>query len=385
MMSELKVRFSRFATAKDVFLAELSGSIDASTVDKFQEELQKARKQGVSRLVLDVAGIKYVNSTGLGSLVKFADTFRSAGGGLVLLKVPPKMKIVIEMLGLHEFFDMCNTSREALAKLGYGVAQAPAPVDTEVPTVVKPVSSAASAVPVASAEPAAPVEEAAAPSGAPPKVAKPSPPQAAPPKAPPVAPAVTKKPPTAPAVPAPKVSLPAKSRVAAPRGYPAILACASCGVDVEIGGAGSYKCPRCGSLIYADGAGNINFYGVKKPIPLQLVLVTDGLSTEALKRFVGAVAEQAGFDVATANAIKSATEEVANVIFSTVYKNNENTYSVLVINEPQGLTIKFADHGERLPQDAPRKLFPQSSLAFEEFEITGHPRGGNLIRLFKKK
>ena len=116
-MSDLKMRFSRFTSARDVFLAELVGSIDASTVHIFQQELEKARRQGVNKLVLDVSKVKYVNSTGLGSLVKYADAFKAAGGGLVLLKVPPKVKIVIEMLGLHEFFEMVGTSQEALARL----------------------------------------------------------------------------------------------------------------------------------------------------------------------------------------------------------------------------------------------------------------------------
>jgi len=353
-MAELKIRFSRFASAKDIFLAELSGSIDASTVNKFQGELEKARKQGINKLVLDVSGIKYVNSTGLGSLVKYADAFRAAGGGLVLLKVPPKMKIVIEMLGLHEFFDMYNTSREALMRLSPAAA-APAPAAKPAPAR----TTEAKTVPASAMKKAT--------TRTPVPVAKP----VATPKAKPA--------------PTPAARPPSRPRVAAPRGYPALVTCATCGVDIELTAAGSYKCPRCSTFLFADNTGNINFYGIKKPIPLQLVLVSDAVSTEALKQFIGTVAEKSGFDTTATDAIKSATEEVANIISSKVYNNKGNTYSVLVLSEPKGLTIKFADHGEPLPADAKRKLFPQSSLAFEEFEITPHAKGGNIITLFKKK
>jgi len=347
-MPELKTRFLRFTSAKDVFLAELSGSIDASTVNKFRADLEKARKQGIKKLVLDVSGIKYVNSTGLGILVKYADAFRSAGGGLILLKVPPKMKIVIEMLGLHEFFDMYSTPREALKRLSPAVAKPISPKTAEAKTV------STSGMKETSTQKSIPVAK-------------------------PVAPPTAKPPPT------PTTRPPSRPRVASPRGYPTLVTCATCGVDIELTAAGSYKCPRCSTFLFADNTGNINFYGIKKPIPLQLVLVSDEVSTEALKQFVGTVAEKSGFDTATTDAIKSATEEVANIISSKIYNNKGNTYSVLVIPEPKGLTIKFADHGELLPTDAERKLFPQASLAFEEFEITPHAKGGNIITLFKKK
>src|SRR5579862_4231498 len=107
-------------------LVELSGAIDGNTVPDFQTLLEQMKKEGVRRLILDMSKIKYVNSTGLGSLVKYADSFKSSGGGMALIKVPAKVKIVIEMLGLNAFFDICTDLGAALAALDQAGTAAPA-------------------------------------------------------------------------------------------------------------------------------------------------------------------------------------------------------------------------------------------------------------------
>lgn len=383
-MADLKIRFSRFAAARDVFLAELAGSIDASTVHIFQQELEKARRQGVNKLVLDVSKIKYVNSTGLGSLVKYADAFRAAGGGLVLLKVPPKVKIVIEMLGLHEFFEMVNTSREALSKLTGGV---PA-VSPSAPTVVKRPSPVAKRPPATAAPKKSPSRPPATPSDAQP-VPKPKRPPAPPKspvvKAPPKPTAVSTKPPqpSAPSAP-PKPAAPPKPIPSLPS-FPIVVTCGSCGVDLEVPRSGNFKCPRCQATINIDAAGNASYFAPNKPLSFQMVLASNKIATEALKSFVGVVAEHVGFGNQDTAALKSAVEEISNVIANRVYEGEENTYSVLITPETNSLTVVFSDHGESLPPDAVRSVFPQSSKSFEEFEVTPHPRGGNLIRIVKRK
>ena len=148
-MSELDVQFSELDEAPGIHFAELSGAIDASTVHIFQNQLEDARKRGVTKLIMDISKIKYVNSTGLGSLVKYADTFKAAGGGVVLLRVPAKVKIVIEMLGLHEFFEMCSSEQEAIGVFG-GAADAP----EAVPADVEPVKPEPAAVPKPKPKPA---------------------------------------------------------------------------------------------------------------------------------------------------------------------------------------------------------------------------------------
>src|SRR5438552_4102684 len=119
-------------------LAEMSGAIDGNTVPSFQQMLEEIKSKGVRKLVLDMSKIKYVNSTGLGSLVKYADTFKSTGGGMALIKVPAKVKIVIEMLGLNAFFDICPDQGAALAALEKARGSGPAPAPAAPPLASRP-------------------------------------------------------------------------------------------------------------------------------------------------------------------------------------------------------------------------------------------------------
>ncbi len=148
-------------------LAEMAGAIDGTTVGSFQNALEKTKAQGVRKLVLDMAGIKYVNSTGLGSLVKYADSFKSSGGGMALISVPTKVKIVIEMLSLDSYFGISADLPSALAALSSndsGTLTAPPPAPMPMPPPPPPPMP-------------------------PPPMPAPPPPMPAPPPAPPPAPA----------------------------------------------------------------------------------------------------------------------------------------------------------------------------------------------------
>lgn len=87
-------------------LLELTGAIDCApgALDPLDRALCELRAKGRTRVVLDLSGIRYVNSSGFGLLVKHAQALEELGGGLSLLGVTTKVRIVIEMLGLTSCF-----------------------------------------------------------------------------------------------------------------------------------------------------------------------------------------------------------------------------------------------------------------------------------------
>jgi anti-anti-sigma factor len=94
----------REVTDTDAALVELAGAIDLHAIDGLERLLDGLRERGKTRVVLDLARIRYVNSSGFGVLVKHALSFEQEGGGLSLLGVPAKVSIVIEMLGIEQVF-----------------------------------------------------------------------------------------------------------------------------------------------------------------------------------------------------------------------------------------------------------------------------------------
>jgi len=94
----------------------VDGEIDLDTVGTLRTKLEELKKRGVARLVLDFSSTKYVNSSALAVLVKFAEGFREQGGGIALVDVSPRVKLVFEMLGLlvfFKFFDSVEAARAA--------------------------------------------------------------------------------------------------------------------------------------------------------------------------------------------------------------------------------------------------------------------------------
>jgi anti-sigma B factor antagonist len=109
--------------AKAVFL---SGSIDASTNQTFEGRLTDILSAGTNKVLLVLTNVKYINSTGLGTIVKCVDTFRDSGGDIKLVGTPTKVIALFEMLGLLALFETHNTIEEAVASFAKGGSAAAA-------------------------------------------------------------------------------------------------------------------------------------------------------------------------------------------------------------------------------------------------------------------
>jgi anti-sigma B factor antagonist len=101
--------------AKAVFL---TGSIDASTNQSFEKRLTDILSSGTTNVMLVLTNVKYINSTGLGTIVKCVDTFREKGGDIKLVGVPTKVIALFEMLGLLALFETHDTIEAAVASFG---------------------------------------------------------------------------------------------------------------------------------------------------------------------------------------------------------------------------------------------------------------------------
>jgi len=321
-------------------LAEMTGAIDGNTVPSFQATLEEIKTKGIRRLVLDMSKIKYVNSTGLGSLVKYADTFKSTGGGMALIKVPAKVKIVIEMLGLNAFFDICADLDAALSALKSNGTngQAPSPEPAAQTSKPPPRVAQTGAVkrPSARTEPAAP---------------QPNPP-----------------------------SQTAPVSNGGGGGFPVSVPCQGCQVPVEVPSAGNWKCPRCYTFIVCQADGSYRFGRNDRPVPLNLSLTASQDCGEGLVHLVTSVCQSA-FNGPKLEALRMAVHEVAQVMQQSVYASNPGgIYHVSIERQPGRVQIRFADAGSTIESGRAGQFFPHASR-LSEFECRPHPSGGNTIRL----
>lgn len=83
-----------------------AGEIDLASSPDLRSALQALLDDGVRRLVLDLSGVTFIDSSGLGVLVGVLKRVEELGddGGLELRGLTGPVRKVFEITGLHEVF-----------------------------------------------------------------------------------------------------------------------------------------------------------------------------------------------------------------------------------------------------------------------------------------
>src|SRR6266849_5299210 len=68
----------------------------------------------VKQVIIDLGGVNYVNSSGLGTLIAALTTMRNAGGDLRLARIGDKVKNLFVITQLVKVFDTYETVERAL-------------------------------------------------------------------------------------------------------------------------------------------------------------------------------------------------------------------------------------------------------------------------------
>ena len=103
-MSNLKIheRSSRGVTVLD-----LTGKIILGNTNKqLHDAIKQLVREGETQIVLNLAEVTYIDSTGLGELVSGFSTLKANNGALKLLKVPGKVMDLMVMTKLYTVFEI---------------------------------------------------------------------------------------------------------------------------------------------------------------------------------------------------------------------------------------------------------------------------------------
>jgi len=108
---------SRLEARDDVGILVLSGSIDAGPdANAFRAAVQDALDQGHLRLVLDLAGVGFLDSAGLGEIVAARRHLRERGGCLVLARPRGKPRDLIGLTRMDELVPTFEDLAEAVER-----------------------------------------------------------------------------------------------------------------------------------------------------------------------------------------------------------------------------------------------------------------------------
>jgi anti-anti-sigma factor len=116
------MKISTYPAENEVYLLEVTGSVDANTAPTLDRALQDLVSQGHSRLLLDASQIDFVSSAGLRALTSAQREARRLGGEVRLFGPSAQVRTVFEMSGLDQLFCVAGTREQAME--GWGDAKA---------------------------------------------------------------------------------------------------------------------------------------------------------------------------------------------------------------------------------------------------------------------
>lgn len=101
-------------------LARLAGEIDLAVADALRSSLEKALDQnaGARKMVINLSGVKYIDSSGLGVLLGRYRRLSREGGGMCIVGAPPQVRKILEMSGLLRIMREFPSEAEAIGHAG---------------------------------------------------------------------------------------------------------------------------------------------------------------------------------------------------------------------------------------------------------------------------
>lgn len=92
------------------------GDVDLMGSPTLKQEIRKVVTPAVKTLVIDLAGVGYMDSSGVATLVEAMQLARRGQIKLVLCALQPKVKSIFEIARLDTVFTIVDTVESALAK-----------------------------------------------------------------------------------------------------------------------------------------------------------------------------------------------------------------------------------------------------------------------------
>jgi anti-sigma B factor antagonist len=108
----------------DVSFARVPGeTLDAGSAKDFKAAAAPLLVPG-AKLVFDLSGLRFVDSSGLGALLSCLRQLNAIGGDLKLCGTSKPVRALFELVRMHRVFELCNSREDAVRAFDAQKAQA---------------------------------------------------------------------------------------------------------------------------------------------------------------------------------------------------------------------------------------------------------------------
>ena len=116
-MSLLELRVTTASLGEDAFLVTFSGEADLRTALALEHALDGIVGLGGTSIVVDLAGVGFIDSTALSVLLRYHGRFEALGGRLVIVTDDRRVLRTFEITGLDRIFAIEHRLADAVARI----------------------------------------------------------------------------------------------------------------------------------------------------------------------------------------------------------------------------------------------------------------------------
>ncbi len=107
----------------DVTVVDITGRIALGEESAAVRELvMNLLSEGHTKILLNLSGVGYIDSSGLGMLVSSVASVRKAGGEMKLVNLTDKVDDLMEVTRLYTVFDIADDEESAIKSFAKGAA-----------------------------------------------------------------------------------------------------------------------------------------------------------------------------------------------------------------------------------------------------------------------
>jgi stage II sporulation protein AA (anti-sigma F factor antagonist) len=109
-------------TRGDILVVHMSGELDHHTSELVRNRVdQEITQQNSQHLILNLGGLTFMDSSGLGVILGRYKRITQNGGKMAISNVNPQILRLFEMAGLLKLIPICDTEEQALLEVGGAV------------------------------------------------------------------------------------------------------------------------------------------------------------------------------------------------------------------------------------------------------------------------
>ncbi len=100
---------------EEISVLNIQGFLDAHTAPEFEEALQKLLREKRFKIIVNLEGLEYISSAGLGVFMGVIEDIRNHHGDLKICCANPKVFKVFDLLGFPSLYEFFDSEKEAVA------------------------------------------------------------------------------------------------------------------------------------------------------------------------------------------------------------------------------------------------------------------------------